>query len=55
MLIGHYELRTKTFAQDMALGRKMMAKRKMRLWYPKIKGAKKVRTLMENAKRKGLS
>lgn len=42
MLIGHYKMATKTFTDDMELGKKMMAKRKLRLWVPKIRGARKI-------------
>lgn len=52
MLLGHYKLKTRTFAQDMDLGRKMMAKRKIRLWSPKIKGARKVQAMMNKIKNK---
>ncbi|MEW5946846.1 MAG: 4Fe-4S dicluster domain-containing protein [bacterium] len=53
LLLGHYKLRTRTFAQDARLGGKMVAKRKLRFYSPKIAGAKKVRAMMDAAKKKG--
>lgn len=46
LLIGHYKLKTRNLMQDMDLGKKMMARRKLKLWSPKIKGAKKIKAMI---------
>ena len=52
LMLGHYKWRTRNFTQDLALGRKMMSKRRLRLWNPKIRGAAAVRKIFEKTKGK---
>ncbi|MEW6201390.1 MAG: 4Fe-4S dicluster domain-containing protein [bacterium] len=52
LLLGHYKLRTRNFAQDIALGRKMLSKRRLRLYLPKIRNNAAVRKIFDKIKKK---
>jgi len=49
MLFGHYKLRTRTFFDDMGLGKEMMLKRKIK-YAGKVKGHREVRKIFDRIK-----
>jgi len=48
MLFGHYKLQTKSFMDDMEIGKEMMKKMKIK-YSPKVKGHKEVRKIIDKA------